>query len=524
MEMERSGCDQDHAIRQSNRIASAIAQSSASGRTKSGVGTGGDVAIREFNVVDHQDPEREMIESQETVAPPSRLLIRYLYIGHFLARWGARMWEFSVALYFVTLWPNSLLFAAIYGTVESASTALFGAVVGKWVDTSTYTKVLRIWLLTQNFSFFHCWGNTVGVLSALAGSILIEREWVVVISEGHPPETLTHMNSVIRRIDLICKLFAPVVSGFFVSFASLKASAAAFALWNFAAVWLQYWLMSSVYSGIPVLRESNQRRRQQIPLGGTEGGVSTLEGGTRHDEASIHGTEKKSLMRRKMNLVMNSAFMVSWRTYLRQEVVLPGVALALLYFTVLSYGTLMVVDLKWEGIPAYVIGIGRGLSATIGIAATLLYPFLHSRISTLRTGLWSIWCQWAFLIVCVASIWVQDKHLSVSMLMGGVATSRLGLWMFDLSVTQLMQDNVPECDRGAVGGVQNSLQSALDLMSSVMGIIVSDPRDFWKLTLASFLAVTLAAILYCLHVYRVRKHLVHIEKLLIMVKWSRKPS
>ncbi|KAI3414484.1 Solute carrier family 40 protein [Psidium guajava] len=550
--MEGSGCDQNGAIQQSDTVAGAIARSTVSGRTESGVETGGDAAISEFNVVDRRDPEREMMGSQETVPPPSVLLVRYLYIGHFLARWGARMWEFSVALYFISLWPSSLLFAAVYGALESASTALFGAVVGKWVDTSTYTKVLRIWLLTQNFSFliaggmvmellFHsnlkstnfvafislviliCFSGAISVLSALAGSILIEREWVVVISEGHPPETLTQMNSVIRRIDLVCKLFAPVVSGFFISFASLKASAVAFALWNFASVWLQYWLMSCVYKGIPALKENNQRRRQQIPSDGTEGGVSVLEGGTLHDKADIR-MEEKSLMRRKMNLVMNSAFMVSWRTYLRQEVVLPGVALALLYFTVLSFGTLMMADLKWEGIPAYVIGIGRGISATIGIAATLFYPFLHSRISTLRTGLWSIWCQWTFLIMCVASIWVQNKHLSVYMLMGGVATSRLGLWMFDLSVTQLMQDNVPECDRGVVGGVQNSLQSALDLMSSVMGIIISDPRDFWKLTLASFLAVTLAAILYCLHVYRVRKHLVHMEKLLIMVKWCRKSS
>ncbi|KAF8041964.1 hypothetical protein BT93_A0534 [Corymbia citriodora subsp. variegata] len=553
MEKERSGCDQDRALQPSDTIASTIAQSSASGRTESGIETGGNVAITESNIVDQQDAEPEMMGSQETVAPPSRLLLRYLYIGHFLARWGARMWEFSVALYFISLWPSSLLFAAIYGTVESASSALFGGVVGKWVDTSTYTKVLRIWLLTQNFSFliaggmvlvllFHsnlkstnfmafislviliCFSGAVGVLSALAGSIMIEREWVVVISEGHPPETLTQMNSVIRRIDLICKLFAPVASGFFVSFASLKASAVAFALWNFASVWLAYWLMNSVYSGIPALRESNRRRKQQIPSDGTKGRVSTLEGGTLHDEASVHGTEEKSLMRRKMNLIMNSSFMVSWRIYLRQEVVLPGVALALLYFTVLSFGTLMTAYLKWEGIPAYVIGIGRGISATIGITATLLYPLLHSRISTLRTGLWSIWCQWTFLIVCAASIWVQNKHLSVSMLMGGVATSRLGLWMFDLSVTQLMQDNVPECDRGAVGGVQNSLQSSMELMSGIMGIIISDPLDFWKLTLGSFLAATLAPILYSLHVYHVRKHLFHMEKLLIMVKWPRKSS
>lgn len=53
----------------------------------------------------------------------------------------------------------------------------------------------------------------------------------------------------------------------------------------------------------------------------------------------------------------------------------------------------MTAVLEWKGIPAYVIGIGRGISATIGIAATLLYPILQYHISTLRTGLWSIWSQ-----------------------------------------------------------------------------------------------------------------------------------
>lgn len=63
------------------------------------------------------------------------------------------MWEFSVALYFISLWPSSLLFAAIYGAVESASTALFGAVVGKWVDTLTYTKVCKGCLLQLQICF-----------------------------------------------------------------------------------------------------------------------------------------------------------------------------------------------------------------------------------------------------------------------------------------------------------------------------------------------------------------------------------
>jgi iron-regulated transporter 1 len=60
--------------------------------------------------------------------------------------------------------------------------------------------------------------------------------------------------------------------------------------------------------------------------------------------------------------------------------------------------------------------------------------------------------------------------------MAGVAASRLGLWMFDLAVTQLMQDNVPDSDRCVVGGVQSSLQSIFDLLTYIMGIIISDPR------------------------------------------------
>lgn len=53
----------------------------------------------------------------------------------------------------------------------------------------------------------------------------------------------------------------------------------------------------------------------------------------------------------------------------------------------------MTATLEWQGLPAYVIGIARGISATIGIAATFLYPVLERRISSLRTGIWSIWSQ-----------------------------------------------------------------------------------------------------------------------------------
>ncbi|EPS74402.1 hypothetical protein M569_00355, partial [Genlisea aurea] len=74
-------------------------------------------------------------------------------------------------------------------------------------------------------------------------------------------------------------------------------------------------------------------------------------------------------------------------------------------------------------------------------------------------------------------------------------------------------DHVAESDRCVVGGVQNSIQSFLDLMTYVMGLIISNPQDFWKLTVISFVLVSMAAGLYTLHVYKLRKHLIHLEKL-----------
>ncbi|OMO84944.1 Ferroporti-1 [Corchorus capsularis] len=435
--------------------------------------------------------------------PPSRLL-NYLYTAHFLARWGARMWEFSVGLYMISVWPDSLLLAAIYGAVESASTALFGPIIGRWVDSLTYVKVLKLWLVTQNVSFIIAGGavvvllvfsslkstnlvafislviltnvsGAVGVLSTLAGTILIEREWVVVISEGHSPSPLTEMNAVIRRIDLTCKLVAPVISGFIISFVSLKASAMALALWTSLSVWVEYWLFMSVYKGIPSL---GQRRNSETVAADSDHQEITLINDHQVEESSSAsaGTNYCGCATKIIKWASKVPYIEAWRVYLHQDVVLPGLALALLYFTVLSFGTLMTATLEWEGIAAYVIGIARGISAAIGIAATIVYPMLQSRISTLRTGLWSVWSQWICLVACVGSIWMKKGQLSAYMLMGGVATSRLGLWMFDLAVIQQMQDHVPESDRCVVGGVQNSLQSTMDLMAYVMGIIISNPQ------------------------------------------------
>lgn len=156
------------------------------------------------------------------------------------------------------------------------------------------------------------------------------------ISERRPPEVLTNINSMMRRIDLVCKLLSPVISGFIISFISLKASAMTLAVWNIISVWLEYWLFTSVYDGIPALEESSQRRVSRLALRdmGESSSVSQQIERLLPNDVDARSAER-SWKVKVFNWFSKVPFVSAWKVYLEQDTVLPGVALALLFFTVL---------------------------------------------------------------------------------------------------------------------------------------------------------------------------------------------
>jgi len=83
-----------------------------------------------------------------------------------------------------------------------------------------------------------------------------------------------------------------------------------------------------------------------------------------------------------------------------------------------------------------------------------------------------------------------------------VCASRIGLWVFDISVTQLMQEFIPDGVRGIVGGTQQAFNAFFMLLTFALGLVFPDPREFHIYVAAGYTAVGLAAVLYALGVYR----------------------
>ena len=80
---------------------------------------------------------------------------------------------------------------------------------------------------------------------------------------------------------------------------------------------------------------------------------------------------------------------------------------------------------------------------------------MRRRLGTAGAGRAGVLLQLGALVPCVASLLFAGGsgrwQVELLPLVCGVVVSRVGLWLFDLSVSQLFQESVSAADRGAVG-------------------------------------------------------------------------
>ncbi|KAL7991568.1 hypothetical protein Chor_015824 [Crotalus horridus] len=250
-----------------------------------------------------------------------------------------------------------------------------------------------------------------------------------------------------------------------------------------------------------------------------------------------------------------STFRDGWVSYYNQSVFLAGLALAFLYMTVLGFDCITTGYAYTQGLSGSTLSLLMGASALTGILGTVAFTWLRNKCGLVRTGIISGIAQLSSLLLCVISVFTPGSPLdlsvspfadisarlfessplptlapdgdilemafttempalvnatssdpglapspvpliSVSLLFAGVIAARVGLWSFDLTVTQLLQENVIESERGIINGVQNSMNYLLDLLHFIMVILAPNPEAFGLLVLISVSFVAMGHIMY----------------------------
>merc|ERR1712079_832047 len=102
----------------------------------------------------------------------------------------------------------------------------------------------------------------------------------------------------------------------------------------------------------------------------------------------------------------------------------------------------------------------------------------------------------------------------VTVLMTGIILARFGLWIVDLTITQILQERVEEERRGVINGVQDSLNNSMDLLKCILVILLPDAKDFGCLIILSYVSISSGWLLYAAFSRQQRGHLFHFCRLI----------
>ncbi|KAK0144821.1 Solute carrier family 40 member 1 [Merluccius polli] len=115
------------------------------------------------------------------------------------------------------------------------------------------------------------------------------------------------------------------------------------------------------------------------------------------------------------------------------------------------------------------------------------------------------WTNNTVLFDNVPSGTAPESYISIILLFLGVITARIGLWSFDLTVTQLLQESICESERGVVNGVQSSMNYLMDLLHFIMVISAPQPQHFGILVIISVLFITAGHTMYFLYARKAKR-------------------
>ncbi|KAI9009761.1 Ferroporti-1 [Gaertneriomyces semiglobifer] len=469
--------------------------------------------------------------------------ILILCMNHFVTTWNVRMDEWACALLLTHIFKDTLLPVSLYGFIVTLFAILLSSYVGSLIDRNARLPVVRTalslqcmciaasslvlyivarWASHRNAVTYVLFGVSVllGVLLRLANTaevIAIERDWTVVIAQGDHM-TLTRINGWLRRIDLGCKLVAPLAVSAVAEWSTPSAAMLAVGGWSLMALPIQQFFVIHVYRRVPALA-----LKAPLPAGEVIPSLPQEEGNTSEPQlarrSSIASQPNQPTERCESEGLRQRIFKsasIRWARMSRlvhHHTFLSALAVAQVYLTVLSFGSPMIAYLLIQGYSSALLAAMRCVAVVVGLLATLAMPKIVARIGLIRTGLWAVWSEGLLLLPVVVSFWMPDGSLAEAFLMfGGTAASRFGLWIFDMAQMQIMQERVDSAEAGFINGMQYSMQNFFELCAFGTTMLWSNPASFHIPAIISTAAVFSAACTFSVYAYRDRGHLFHFEK------------
>lgn len=195
----------------------------------------------------------------------------------------------------------------------------------------------------------------LGILEILSGQgnmLSMERDWVVTCAApAGRSYDLTHLNAVTKRIDLICKLIAPIFISIIISSTSNRVGVFVVGGMSACSWFFEIFCARIVWNRNPKFQALKPSSRP-----------SELESDER---GNIFTTAKKRFNR----------YAQDFKNYFSTRVWIPSLALAMLYFSALAYSSNFITFMINAGISLDIITIARACGSVVEISSTFVTPF-----------------------------------------------------------------------------------------------------------------------------------------------------
>ena len=287
---------------------------------------------------------------------------------------------------------------------------LFGSALGRWVDyTPSRLRVLLLtivinrisvlvscmtWFVILSFNnpapkqVFFAVALILGMVEKLSRGtniLSIERDWVPTLANtsvdatNSTPYDLTHLNTTMRRIDMLCKLIAPLAVSAFASFVESERSlVVVLAAISTLSLGPECWGVQQVW---------DQNSRLRAPKGRVDDPAisSDQDQPMQPRYAKTPWARLAPVIHRKFSLLIMGtirAYVADFGYYFRTLVWIPSLCAAVPHASVLTFSGTMLTYLLNAGYSLNTITGARASGAVFEIGSTFIFPWAVGVLST----------------------------------------------------------------------------------------------------------------------------------------------